>query len=65
MTNLEKIRRERPEVAKLVMERYPRNKAERRGCETEKAKRDHMRLLMAKRIISEGETKEKVEYQTK
>lgn len=52
----------RPEIAKAVMDKYPRNKAERRGCESEKAKRDALRSLYAKRLIVEQ--KEKVEYQS-
>lgn len=61
---LKQIIAQNPEVAKVVNEKYPRNKAERRGCEMEKAKRDHIRLLLAKRLINEGEVREKVEYKS-
>lgn len=57
---LKEIRRNRPEVAKLVMSRYPKNKKERTGCQTEIAKREYMRWMLAKRLMDE--TREKVEY---
>ncbi len=61
---LKQILSTRPEISKLVMERYPRNKKERTGCQTEIAKREYMRWMMAKRMMDEGETREKVEYKS-
>ena len=57
---LKQIMTTRPEIAKRVMEKYPLNKAERRGCESEKAKREFLRSLYAKRLMVEE--KEKMEY---
>jgi hypothetical protein len=51
----------RPEIAKVVMEKYPRSKSERKGCETERAFRNQMRYEFAKKLIAEGQ-REKVEY---
>ena len=61
---LKQIRSQRPEVAKLVMARYPRNKKERTGCQTEIAKREYMRWMMAKRLMESPEVS-KVEYNIK
>lgn len=61
MKGYQKMMATNPEVAKLVMEKYPRSKMERRGCETERAFRDMMRWEYAKKII-EGNQREKVEY---
>lgn len=62
MMTLKMIQNRRPEVAKLAMEKYPLNKAERRGCQTEKAKRDYLRWEYAKRLINETPQSEKQEY---
>lgn len=60
---LKMIRHSRPEIAKLVMETYPKSKKEKKGCETEKAKMEHKRWVLAKRLIEEGQ-REKVEYKS-
>lgn len=60
---LKMIRSTRPEIAKLVMEKYPKSKAEKKGCVTEIAKMEEKRWLLAKRLIKEGE-REKVEYKS-
>lgn len=54
-----------PEIAKKVKERYPRNKAERSGCESEIQKREALRFEYAKRLFLETQTREKVEYKSK
>lgn len=61
---LKTIRRKRPEIAKLVMEKYPKNKAERKGCVTEIAKMEEKRWLLAKRLIAESPEVGKVEYKS-
>lgn len=58
---LKQIIAQKPEVAKLVSARYPRNKAERKGCQTEIAKREHMRWVYAKQLMID-QPREKVEY---
>jgi len=58
---LKMILSSRPEIAKVVRERYPKSKRERQGCQTEIAKRDYMRWMCAKRLLEE-EQREKVEY---
>lgn len=60
---LKMIRSTRPEIAKLVMEKYPKSKEERKGCQTEIAKREYLRWMLAKRLIEEGQ-REKVEYKS-
>jgi hypothetical protein len=50
-----------PEVGKKVMEKYPRSKMERKGCEREKARLEGLRLLLAKRLIDQSQ-REKVEF---
>jgi len=60
---LKQIRSSRPEIAKLVMEKYPRNKEERKGCQTEIAKREYMRWQLAKRLMESPEVG-KVEYKS-
>lgn len=53
-----------PEIAKAVNARYPRNKAERKGCESEIQKRNALRYEYAKRLMNETSTREKVEYKS-
>jgi hypothetical protein len=60
--NYRTIMQTRPEISKLVMEKYPRSKSERRGCMTERAFRDRMRFEYAKKLITHGEQREKVEF---
>lgn len=36
---------------KVVMDKYTRTKAERKGCATEKARMDSLRMLFRKRLI--------------
>lgn len=60
---LKQIIAQKPEVAKLVSARYPRNKAERKGCQTEIAKREHMRWVYAKMLMND-QPREKVEYKS-
>lgn len=50
---------ERPEVSKLVYEKYPGTKLEK-TCAVEKNRMDGLRLQMAKRLLSLA--KEKKEY---
>lgn len=61
---LKMIRLNRPEIAKLIMEKYPRNKMERSGCQTEIAKREYMRWQLAKRLMAESPEVGKVEYKS-
>jgi hypothetical protein len=58
---LSQIIAERPEISKLIMEKYPVSKDEKAGCVTEKAFRDKMRWEFAKKLYY-GEEKEKKEY---
>lgn len=48
-----KIYNERPDLEKLVMEKYPLSKDEINGCVTAKAIRDNMRFEFAKKIYEE------------
>ena len=57
---LTQITAEKPEIAKLIMDKYPVSKDEKDGCQTEKSFRDKMRWEYAKKLYY-GE-KEKKEY---
>lgn len=59
MQTLQMILAERPEVSKLVYEKYPGTKLEK-TCAVEKNRMDGLRLQMAKRLLSLA--KEKKEY---
>ena len=45
-----KVYSERPDIEKVVWEKYPLSKDEKNGCQTAKAIRDHMRFELAKKI---------------
>lgn len=63
MKTLKQIMAARPEVAKLVMERFPRTKLERQGCVMEKSMRDAARFAYAKKLMNNPQVS-KVEYKS-
>lgn len=50
--NLNQIIATRPEIKKAIYDRFPITKAERKGCQSEKAQMDIARLAMAKKLIA-------------
>lgn len=42
-----------PQTEKMIYEKYPLSKGERRGCHIEKALRDNMRLEYGKKLIEQ------------
>jgi hypothetical protein len=59
---LKKILQTRPEIAKIVYNRYPTTKMERRGCAREKARLDWLRWEYGKKLMDETPQSEKQEY---
>lgn len=60
--NLDQLKATRPEISKMVYDKYPVSKAEIE-CANEKNTMDWLRLRYAKRLIVEDkEVKEKMEY---
>jgi hypothetical protein len=47
-----KIYSKRPDIEKVIMDKYPLSKDEKKGCHTAKAIRDHMRFELAKKIYA-------------
>jgi hypothetical protein len=58
--NLIQIIATRPELEKVIYDKYPSTPRERAGCKVEKARLDHLRDLFAKRLYQD--VKEKHEY---
>lgn len=46
-----------PQISKMILEKYPKTKAERRGCQREKQRMDGLRLLLAKRLMVDEKEK--------
>lgn len=61
--NLDQIKKEMPEIAKMIYDEYPVSKRERTGCVSEKMTNDYLRIKLAKKLIQES--KEKKEYGNK
>lgn len=62
MPTLKTIIAQRPEISKMVYDKYPTTKQERKGCEREKARLDYLRMVYAKKLMDETPQSEKQEY---
>ena len=62
MPTLKTLIAKNPEVSKMVYDKYPTTKMERRGCEREKARLDYLRWVYAEKLVMEKPQSEKAEY---